>query len=78
VRRYAELEPVLAGPSRVVVARGILVSTAELVMTAVVAMAAGLGGSITHTGLFFLPALLVEIVASAKLWRERGEPAASG
>ena len=45
---------------------------------AVVAMAAGLGGSITHTGLFFLPALLVEIVASAKLWRERGEPAASG
>ena len=45
---------------------------------AVVAMAAGLGGSITHTGLFFLPALLVEIVASAKLWQERGEPAASG
>ena len=42
---------------------------------AVVAMAAGLGGSVTHTGLFFLPALVVEIVAAAKLWRERGEPA---
>jgi hypothetical protein len=43
---------------------------------AVVAMAAGLGGAITHTGLFFLPALVVEIVALAKLWGERGEPAA--
>jgi hypothetical protein len=45
---------------------------------AVVAMAAGLGGAITHTGLFFVPALVVEIVASAKLWAERGqEPNAS-
>ncbi len=45
---------------------------------AVVAMAAGLGGAITHTGLFFLPALVAEIVASAKLWAERAqEPNAS-
>jgi hypothetical protein len=45
---------------------------------AVAAMAAGLGGSATHTGLFFLPGLVVEIVAAAKLWAERGEPAAGG
>jgi hypothetical protein len=45
---------------------------------AVVAMAAGLGGAITHTGLFFLPALVVEIVALAKLLAERGEPVAGG
>jgi hypothetical protein len=38
-----------------------------------VAMAAGLGGAITHTGLFFLPALVVEIVASVKLWAERDQ-----
>jgi hypothetical protein len=44
---------------------------------AVVAMAAGLGGAITHTGLFFLPALLVEIVAVVKLSAERG-PGRSG
>ncbi len=40
---------------------------------AVVAMAAGMGGAITHTGLFFLPALVAEIVAAAKLWGERGQ-----
>jgi hypothetical protein len=40
---------------------------------AVVAMAAGLVGAITHTGLFFLPALAVEIVAVVKLWAERGQ-----
>jgi hypothetical protein len=40
---------------------------------AVVAMAAGLVGAITHTGLFFLPALLVEIVAVVKLSAERGQ-----
>jgi hypothetical protein len=44
---------------------------------AVVAMAAGLGGAITHTGLFFLPALMLEIVAVTKLWGERSGQAVS-
>jgi hypothetical protein len=42
-------------------------------VAAVVAMAAGLGGAILHTGLFFLPALLVEIVAVVKLSAEHGQ-----
>jgi hypothetical protein len=40
---------------------------------AVVAMAAGLVGAILHTGLFFLPALVVEIVAVVKLSAEGGQ-----
>jgi hypothetical protein len=37
----------------------------------VVAIAVGIGGAIGHTGLFFVPALVVLIVATVKLWRER-------
>jgi hypothetical protein len=32
---------------------------------------AGIAGGITHTGLFFVPALVVLAVGAVKLWRER-------
>ena len=35
-----------------------------------VALVVGIVGGITHTGVLFLPALVVLIVAAAKLWRE--------
>jgi len=38
---------------------------------AVVAIVVGGVGQITHTGLFFVPALAVLVVAGVMLWRER-------
>ena len=38
---------------------------------AVVALAIGLIGQVTHTGLFFLPALVAMVVAALRLWREK-------
>jgi hypothetical protein len=38
---------------------------------AVVVLVAGIAGQVTHTGLFFLPALVVMVVAAIRLWRER-------
>lgn len=35
------------------------------------ALVAGVAGGILHTGLFFVPALVVLVVAGVKLWRER-------
>jgi hypothetical protein len=32
---------------------------------------AGIAGEITHTGVLFLPALVVLVVGVVKLWRER-------
>jgi len=43
-------------------------------LAAVIAMlvlVAGIAGSIVHTGLFFVPALVVLAVGSVKLWREQ-------
>ena len=37
----------------------------------VLVLVAGIAGAIVHTGLFFLPALVVLIVGTVKLWRER-------
>jgi hypothetical protein len=37
----------------------------------VVVLVAGIIGAIKHTGVFFVPALAVLIVAALKLWRER-------
>ena len=34
-------------------------------------LVAGIAGGIGHTGLFFVPALVVVLVAGVKLWRER-------
>jgi hypothetical protein len=34
-------------------------------------MVAGIAGGIVHTGLFFVPALVVLAVAAVKLWREQ-------
>lgn len=39
-------------------------------LTAVV-LVAGIAGQVTHTGLFFVPALAVMAVAALILWRER-------
>ena len=41
-------------------------------------LAVGIVAQITHTGLFFLPALVVLAVAAVKLWRERGLSAGEG
>jgi hypothetical protein len=38
---------------------------------AVVALVVGIIAQITHTGLFFVPALAVLVVGAIKLWRER-------
>jgi hypothetical protein len=37
----------------------------------VVVLAAGIAGQITHTGVFFVPALIVLAVAAVRLWAER-------
>jgi hypothetical protein len=34
-------------------------------------LVAGIAGQVTHTGLFFIPALAVMAVAALRLWRER-------
>jgi hypothetical protein len=44
----------------------------------IVVLAAGIAGQVTHTGLFFVPALVVLAVAAVKLWRERTFPAGEG
>ena len=36
----------------------------------VLALVAGIIGEVTHTGLFFLPALAAMTVAAVRLWRE--------
>ena len=41
-------------------------------------LVAGVIGQVTHTGLFFVPALVVLAVAAVKLWREQGLTAAEG
>jgi hypothetical protein len=41
-------------------------------------LAVGVAGQVTHTGLFFLPALVMLAVAAVKLWRERGPSAGEG
>jgi hypothetical protein len=35
---------------------------------------AGIAGQVTHTGLFFVPALVVMAVAATMLWREKTRP----
>jgi len=37
----------------------------------VLVLIAGIAGGITHTGVFFVPALVCLAVGGAKLWRER-------
>ena len=34
-------------------------------------LVAGIAGQVTHTGLFFVPALVVLAIAAVKLWREQ-------
>jgi hypothetical protein len=36
----------------------------------VAVLVAGIAGQVTHTGLFFVPALVVMAVATLRLWRE--------
>src|SRR5271157_1989062 len=44
----------------------------------VLVLVAGIAGSITHTGLFFVPALVVLAVGAVKLWREQSRARAGG
>jgi hypothetical protein len=44
----------------------------------VLVLVAGIAGSIVHTGLFFVPALLVLAVGGMKLWREQSRPGRQG
>jgi hypothetical protein len=41
-------------------------------LLAVVVLVTGIIGQVTHTGLFFVPALATMAVAAVRLWRERG------
>jgi hypothetical protein len=41
-------------------------------------LAMGSGGQLTHTGLFFLPALVAPAVVAVKLWREQVSGAGEG
>lgn len=41
-------------------------------------LAAGIAAQVTHTGLFFVSALVVLAVAAVKLWREQTLPAGEG
>jgi hypothetical protein len=40
-------------------------------LATVAVLVAGIAGQVTHTGLFFVPALAVMAVAALSLWRER-------
>ena len=44
----------------------------------VAVLAAGIAGQVTHTGLFFVPALVVLAVAAVKLWREQSQAQGEG
>jgi hypothetical protein len=41
-------------------------------------LAAGIAGQVTHTGLFFVPALVVLAIAAVKLWREQSQAQGEG
>jgi hypothetical protein len=53
--------------------RGVCPAPANRLATAagVLVLVAGIAGAIGHTGLFFVPALVVLAVGGVKLWRER-------
>jgi len=44
----------------------------------IVVLVVGIVAQVTHTGLFFVPALVVLAVGAGKLWRERGLGAGEG
>ncbi len=43
-------------------------------VAAAIVLLAGIIGAVTHTGLFFVPAFAVMVVAIIKLWREPAGP----
>jgi hypothetical protein len=47
-------------------------------LIAVLVLVAGMAGSVVHTGLFFVPALVVLAVGGVKLWREQSRALAGG
>jgi hypothetical protein len=47
-------------------------------MAGIAVLVAGIAGQLTHTGLFFVPALAVLAVAVVKLWREQDSGAGEG
>jgi hypothetical protein len=44
----------------------------------IVVLVVGIVAQVTHTGLFFVPALVVLAVGAVKLWHERGLSAGAG
>jgi hypothetical protein len=48
------------------------------VVVGVLVLVAGIAGAIVHTGLFFVPALVVLAVGGVKLWREQCRARAGG
>ena len=61
------------GPAPLALAAAFAPSPANLLAAAggVAVMVAGIAGQITHTGVFFLPALAALAVSSVLLWREQ-------
>jgi hypothetical protein len=49
-----------------------------LAAAGIAVLAVGTVAEVTHTGLFFVPALVVLAVAAVKLWRERELSAGEG
>ena len=49
-----------------------LASVNLLAAAGIVVLVVGIVAQVTHTGLFFVPALVVLAVGAVKLWRERG------
>ena len=47
-------------------------SSLLLAAAGIVVLVVGIVAQVTHTGLFFVPALVVLAVGAVKLWRERG------
>jgi hypothetical protein len=71
-RRSALLLAVAPAPLALVVAFAPAPAARLAAPLAVVVLGAGIIGQVTHTGLFFVPALAAMIVAAVRLWRERG------
>jgi hypothetical protein len=61
-----------AAPAPMVAAAAFAPDPANLMAaTGIAVLIGGIAGQVTHTGLFFVPALAALAVAAAKLWREQ-------
>jgi hypothetical protein len=69
-----------AAPAPLAAAAAFAPAPANLLAAAagIVVLVVGIIAQVTHTGLFFVPALVVLAVGAVKLWRERGLSAGEG